>query len=145
MQSRHSQYEVPVEEHLLDTYMIVKPVEVAQNNNVRAAQQALYHRAKCNQAARRGEYNAAMEDDTDNNASMPQHAPQSVVAVFPQSIGVNIHETELQNLLNAGTLELINLGVADRIARKYDPNGVNFVVPAPPFQSNDVFGPLSPK
>lgn len=26
-----------------------------------AAQQALYHRAKCNQAARRGEYNAAME------------------------------------------------------------------------------------
>lgn len=29
--------------------------------NVRAAQQALYHRAKCNQAARRGEYDAAME------------------------------------------------------------------------------------
>ncbi len=29
--------------------------------NVLAAQQALYHRAKCNQAARRGEYNAAME------------------------------------------------------------------------------------
>lgn len=29
--------------------------------NVAAAQQALYHRAKCNQAARRGEYNAAME------------------------------------------------------------------------------------
>jgi fructose-bisphosphate aldolase class I len=27
--------------------------------NVSAAQQALYHRAKCNQAARRGEYNAA--------------------------------------------------------------------------------------
>jgi fructose-bisphosphate aldolase class I len=26
-----------------------------------AAQQALYHRAKCNQAARRGEYSAAME------------------------------------------------------------------------------------
>jgi fructose-bisphosphate aldolase class I len=29
--------------------------------NVEAAQQALYHRARCNQAARRGEYNAAME------------------------------------------------------------------------------------
>jgi fructose-bisphosphate aldolase class I len=29
--------------------------------NVLSAQQALYHRAKCNRAARRGEYNAAME------------------------------------------------------------------------------------
>ena len=29
--------------------------------NVQAAQRALYHRAKCNSAARRGEYNAAME------------------------------------------------------------------------------------
>ena len=29
--------------------------------NVPAAQQALYHRTKCNRAARRGEYNAAME------------------------------------------------------------------------------------
>ncbi|MCX6258048.1 MAG: fructose-bisphosphate aldolase class I [Bacteroidia bacterium] len=29
--------------------------------NVTKAQQALYHRAKCNQAARRGEYNAGME------------------------------------------------------------------------------------
>jgi fructose-bisphosphate aldolase class I len=32
-----------------------------QENNVSAAQQALYHRALCNQAARRGEYGAAME------------------------------------------------------------------------------------
>jgi fructose-bisphosphate aldolase class I len=32
-----------------------------QEANVPAAQQALYHRAKCNRAARRGEYNAAME------------------------------------------------------------------------------------
>ena len=32
-----------------------------QEANVPAAQQALYHRARCNQAARRGEYNAAME------------------------------------------------------------------------------------
>ncbi len=31
--------------------------------NVLAAQQALYHRAKCNQAARLGEYNAALEKD----------------------------------------------------------------------------------
>jgi len=32
-----------------------------QEANVPAAQQALYHRAKCNRAARSGEYNAAME------------------------------------------------------------------------------------
>ena len=32
-----------------------------QETNVPAAQQALFHRARCNQAARRGEYNAAME------------------------------------------------------------------------------------
>ena len=32
-----------------------------QDANVLAAQQALYHRAHCNQAARRGEYSAAME------------------------------------------------------------------------------------
>jgi fructose-bisphosphate aldolase class I len=31
--------------------------------NVSAAQQALYHRAKCNRATRRGEYNAAIEMD----------------------------------------------------------------------------------
>jgi fructose-bisphosphate aldolase class I len=34
---------------------------MGQEANVPAAQQALYHRARCNQAARRGEYNAAME------------------------------------------------------------------------------------
>jgi fructose-bisphosphate aldolase, class I len=32
-----------------------------QDAHVRAAQQALYHRATCNRAARRGEYSAAME------------------------------------------------------------------------------------
>jgi fructose-bisphosphate aldolase class I len=32
-----------------------------QEANVPIAQQALYHRAQCNQAARRGEYDAAME------------------------------------------------------------------------------------
>lgn len=32
-----------------------------EESHVLAAQQALYHRAKCNQAARRGEYTAAME------------------------------------------------------------------------------------
>jgi len=31
--------------------------------NVPAAQQALYHRARCNRAARRGEYSAAMEEN----------------------------------------------------------------------------------
>jgi fructose-bisphosphate aldolase class I len=32
-----------------------------QEANVLAAQQALYHRARCNQAARRGAYSAEME------------------------------------------------------------------------------------
>jgi fructose-bisphosphate aldolase class I len=32
-----------------------------KDENIAAAQQALYHRAKCDFAARRGEYNAAME------------------------------------------------------------------------------------
>jgi fructose-bisphosphate aldolase class I len=32
-----------------------------EESNVKAAQQALLHRAKCNRAARRGEYSAAME------------------------------------------------------------------------------------
>ena len=32
-----------------------------QEENVKAAQQALLHRARCNRAARRGEYTAAME------------------------------------------------------------------------------------
>lgn len=33
-----------------------------QDANIAAAQNALYHRANCNRAARRGEYNAAMEN-----------------------------------------------------------------------------------
>jgi fructose-bisphosphate aldolase class I len=36
--------------------------------NVSAAQQALVHRARCNRAARRGEYNAAMEIDSRESA-----------------------------------------------------------------------------
>jgi fructose-bisphosphate aldolase class I len=35
---------------------------VGQDANVPLAQQALYHRALCNQFARRGEYNAAVEN-----------------------------------------------------------------------------------
>jgi fructose-bisphosphate aldolase class I len=34
---------------------------MGQETNVSAAQQALYHRALCNQAARGGEYSPAME------------------------------------------------------------------------------------
>ena len=37
-----------------------------QESNVKAAQHALYHRAKCNSAARRGEYTAEMEKKNDN-------------------------------------------------------------------------------
>jgi len=36
-------------------------VWLGQDANAKAAQQALLHRARCNQAARRGEYNAAMK------------------------------------------------------------------------------------
>jgi fructose-bisphosphate aldolase class I len=39
------------------------------DTKVQAAQQALYHRAKCNQAARRGEYDAALEESP---TSIPQ-------------------------------------------------------------------------
>jgi fructose-bisphosphate aldolase class I len=40
-----------------------------QEANVTAAQQALHHRARCNRAARRGEYSAAMEN---SSATVPQ-------------------------------------------------------------------------
>jgi fructose-bisphosphate aldolase class I len=40
-----------------------------QEANVSAAQQALNHRARCNRAARRGEYGAAMEK---SSATVPQ-------------------------------------------------------------------------
>ncbi|MGB8656615.1 MAG: class I fructose-bisphosphate aldolase [Candidatus Zixiibacteriota bacterium] len=39
--------------------------------NVPAAQQALYHRARCNRAARRGEYNATMERDVKPAIPLP--------------------------------------------------------------------------
>jgi fructose-bisphosphate aldolase class I len=42
-----------------------------QDQNISVAQQALQHRAKCNQAARRGDYNAEMEAET-NTMSFPQ-------------------------------------------------------------------------
>jgi fructose-bisphosphate aldolase class I len=35
---------------------------LGQDGNVKAAQRALLHRAKCDRAARRGEYSAAMEE-----------------------------------------------------------------------------------
>jgi fructose-bisphosphate aldolase class I len=38
-----------------------------EESNVLAAQRALYHRARCNRAARRGEYTAAMESLTATN------------------------------------------------------------------------------
>jgi fructose-bisphosphate aldolase class I len=38
-----------------------------KENNVLKAQQALYHRAKCNQAARRGEYNTELENHIQDN------------------------------------------------------------------------------
>jgi fructose-bisphosphate aldolase class I len=43
--------------------------------NVSATQQALYHRAKCNRAARRSEYNAAIE------SNQPETALRGVASV----------------------------------------------------------------
>ena len=43
--------------------------------HVLAAQQALYHRARCNRAARRGEYNAAMEGDMKPAIPLPTYRP----------------------------------------------------------------------
>lgn len=40
--------------------------------NVAAAQQALYHRARCNQAARSGEYDASMDQDASTTEAFPQ-------------------------------------------------------------------------
>ena len=40
--------------------------------NVSAAQQALSHRARCNRAARRGEYDAAMDADMSATTAVPQ-------------------------------------------------------------------------
>jgi fructose-bisphosphate aldolase class I len=40
--------------------------------HVLAAQQALSHRARCNQAARRGEYDAAMDTDMSATTGIPQ-------------------------------------------------------------------------
>ncbi len=45
-----------------------------QESNVLAAQKALYHRAWCNLAARRGEYNAAMETTTVSHATAAKPA-----------------------------------------------------------------------
>ncbi len=42
--------------------------------NVMAAQEALYHRARCNRAARFGEYNAAVEANHRGSAAYPQAA-----------------------------------------------------------------------
>ena len=41
--------------------LIVTTPGLGEETHVLAAQQALVHRAKCNRAARRGEYTAAME------------------------------------------------------------------------------------
>jgi fructose-bisphosphate aldolase class I len=40
--------------------------------NVAAAQQALYHRARCNKAARSGEYDASMDNDALKTEAFPQ-------------------------------------------------------------------------
>jgi fructose-bisphosphate aldolase class I len=48
--------------------------------NVGAAQQALYHRAKCNRAARRGEYTTAMERDGTETASRRASSVKSLVS-----------------------------------------------------------------
>jgi hypothetical protein len=43
-----------------------------QKAQMLAAQQALNHRARCNRAARRGEYNAAIDKDMSMTTSIPR-------------------------------------------------------------------------
>ena len=50
--------------------------------HVLAAQQALYHRARCNRAARRGEYNTAME--MDGRESAPRGGSSAKISVSKQ-------------------------------------------------------------
>jgi fructose-bisphosphate aldolase class I len=50
--------------------------------NVNAAQQALLHRARCNRAARRGEYDAAME--MDGRGNVPRRGSSAIASVSHQ-------------------------------------------------------------
>jgi fructose-bisphosphate aldolase class I len=49
-------------------------------SNVAAAQSALLHRAMCNRAARRGEYDAAMEGDATSSSAPPPPVPSPTAA-----------------------------------------------------------------
>jgi hypothetical protein len=58
-----------------------------EDSNVLAAQRALYNRAMCNRAARRGEYNAAMEKNIDlpeNDPAAPESYGASTVDAYRQ-------------------------------------------------------------
>ena len=48
-----------------------------ENANAPAAQHALSHRARCNRAARRGEYNAATDQDMSGPTRLPQYSETS--------------------------------------------------------------------
>ncbi len=72
---------------------------------------------------------------SNNPGKLRRYAPHETVAVYPQSIGVNIHEVELKNMLDTATHEVLNLGIAEGIARKYDPEGAIFILPSQPYKS----------
>ena len=57
--------------------------------HVLAAQEALYHRAKCNGAARRGEYNGAMEQFEPNNTDKTQAKANLLNSLGNSKMGVS--------------------------------------------------------
>jgi hypothetical protein len=61
-----------------------------QDANVRAAQHALNHRAKCNRAARRAEYNAGME-------MPPADTPQPKIFAAEMSIHVPVGLSQMEH------------------------------------------------
>ena len=58
------------------------------DSNIKAAQSALLHRARCNKAARRGEYDAAMEMDT-RGKSAPSAGTSAIASIrHPSKLGM---------------------------------------------------------
>ncbi|MCB1562173.1 MAG: amino acid ABC transporter substrate-binding protein [Alphaproteobacteria bacterium] len=55
-----------------------------------------------------------------NPGKIVRFVPAHPVRVFENTIGVDIHEYELLQVLNAATAELLNSGVVDRILDRYE-------------------------
>lgn len=55
-----------------------------------------------------------------NPDKIKRFAPARPVRVFENTIGIDIHEHELLQVLNAATTELLNSGIVDRILDRYE-------------------------